>query len=173
MPESVRDRCTKAHEYLFMLTKRARYYYDADAVKEPASEGSGWAKSRARGVDTWKYGRAAGGDPNSSNGIGGTPGDPTTRNKRSVWAIATRPYPGAHFAVMPPDLIEPCIRAGSRIGDTVLDPFSGAGTVGMVARRLQRSYIGVELNGEYADLSRSRIEGDAPLFNRASARGDQ
>jgi DNA modification methylase len=112
MPESVRDRCTKAHEYVFLLTKSERYYYDAEAVSEAAAQSSGWAKQRAKGEDTWKYGRAAGGDPNSTNGVGGTLALGATRNRRSVWTVTTKPYSGAHFAVMPPDLVEPCIKAG-------------------------------------------------------------
>jgi len=161
MPESVRDRCTKAHEYLFMLTKRARYYYDADAMQEPASQ-------RASGNHARRCADGAVGDRPGDHLGRSVPWKGTTRNRRSVWTISTRPYPGAHFAVMPPALVEPCIKAGSRIGDTVLDPFSGAGTVGLVARRLQRRYIGVELNTDYAELSRGRIEGDAPLFNQAA-----
>ena len=94
------------------------------------------------------------------------------RNKRSVWTISPQPYSGAHFAVMPPDLVEPCIKAGTKKGDLVLDPFSGAGTVGVVATRLKRSYVGIELNPEYAAMSRRRIESDAPLFNRAGASHD-
>jgi DNA modification methylase len=112
MPESVRDRCTKAHEYVFLMTKSERYYYDAEAISEPASQSSGWAKQRKNGTDTWKYGKAAGGDPNSTNGVGGTLALGSTRNRRSVWTITTKPYSGAHFAVMPPDLVEPCIKAG-------------------------------------------------------------
>ena len=167
MPESVRDRPTKAHEYLFMLTKRARYYYDADAVREPAPNN----KPRLRASNFKKAGATPGADGGRVAGhtMRGAPiiePHPLGRNRRSVWTIATRPYPGAHFAVMPPALVEPCIQAGSRKGDLILDPFSGAGTVGMVARRLQRRYLGIELNPDYASLSRRRIEGDAPLFNR-------
>jgi DNA modification methylase len=161
MPESVRDRCTKAHEYLFMLTKRSRYYYDADAMQEPSSR-------RASGNHARRCADGAVADRPADHLGRSVPWAGTTRNRRSVWTVTTRPYPGAHFAVMPPALVEPCIKAGSRIGDTVLDPFSGAGTVGLVARRLQRQYVGVELNADYAALSRGRIEGDAPLFNRAA-----
>mgnify|MGYP003137194805 CR=1 FL=1 len=167
MPENVPDRPTRAHEYLFLLTKKARYYYDADAISRPIAE-----KTAKR------YEYEFGGPKNSALEAGGAkltaPGTrrmgrwdtPETRRARSVWTIATQPYSGAHFAVMPPALIEPCIKAGTKPGDLVLDPFSGAGTVGMVARRLQRSYVGIELNPEYADMSRRRIDGDAPLFNR-------
>jgi DNA modification methylase len=167
MPESVRDRCTKAHEYVFLLTKSERYFYDAEAVSEAAAQSSGWAKQRAKGEDTWKYGRAAGGDPNSTNGVGGTLALGATRNRRSVWTITTKPYRGAHFAVMPPDLVEPCIKAGCPEGGTVLDPFAGSGTTLAVAAQLGRSGIGCELNPEYIELANQRIakaKSKTPLF---------
>ena len=163
MPESVRDRPTKAHEYLFLLTKRARYYYDADAVREANSP---TANNRGRRRDGTANRAASRRDSASISLSDNSRFDGAGRNRRSVWTVAPRPYPGAHFAVMPPALVEPCIKAGSRKGDLILDPFSGAGTVGMVARRLQRRYLGIELNPDYASLSRRRIEGDAPLFNR-------
>ena len=158
MPESVRDRPTKAHEYVFLLSKSARYFYDQDAVKERSSEGShGGGRSHPS-----RYQAASGrNDGNSAMGI-----LTETRNARSVWTIATQPYSGAHFAVMPPALADRCIKSGSRVGDTVLDPFSGAGTTGMVARRLRRQYVGIELNPEFADMARQRIDSDAPLLNR-------
>ena len=115
MPESVRDRCTKSHEYIFLLSKSQNYYFDVDAIKEP------------------------------------------TRRKRSVWTVNNKPYRGAHFAVFPPDLIEPCIRAGSREGDIVLDPFMGSGTTAMVAKSLNRYYMGCELHEEYGDLMQERV----------------
>ena len=158
MPESVRDRCTKAHEYVFLLTKSERYFYDAEAVSEAATQSSGWAKQRSKGEDTWKYGRAAGGDPHSTNGVGGTLALGTTRNRRSVWTITTKPYSGAHFAVMPPDLVEPCIKAGCPEGGTVLDPFAGSGTTLAVAAELGRNAIGCELNPEYIALAERRIK---------------
>jgi site-specific DNA-methyltransferase (adenine-specific) len=114
MPESVRDRCTKAHEYVFLLTKSERYYYDAEAVSEAASSSSGWAKQRASGVNTWKYNAseervaATGQRASETQGFGKA----GTRNRRSVWTVTTKPYSGAHFAVMPADLVEPCIKAG-------------------------------------------------------------
>ena len=150
MPESVRDRPTKAHEYVFLLSKSARYFYDQDALREP------------------DCGRASGNDfKNRQGAAGGAPWQPGSgRNARSVWAIPTQPYSGAHFAVMPPALAGRCIKSGSRVGDTVLDPFSGAGTTGMVARRLRRQYVGIELNPEFADMARRRIDSDAPLLNR-------
>ena len=115
MPESVRDRCTKSHEYIFLLSKSQNYYFDVDAIKEP------------------------------------------TRRKRSVWTVNNKPYRGAHFAVFPPDLIEPCIRAGSREGDIVLDPFMGSGTTAMVAKSLNRYYMGCELHEDYGNLMQERV----------------
>ena len=115
MPESVRDRCTKSHEYIFLLSKSQNYYFDVDAIKEP------------------------------------------TRRKRSVWTVNNKPYKGAHFAVFPPDLIEPCIRAGSREGDIVLDPFMGSGTTAMVAKSLKRYYMGCELHEDYGNLMQERV----------------
>ena len=225
MPESVTDRPTKSHEYLFLMSKSARYFYDAEAIREEnvtdhdgnvfggvnKHEGYGTRLHRGRVYER-------------------TPG----RNKRDVWTVPTQPFPGAHFAVMPPNLVLPCVKAGTsehgccsacgapwtrqlerepmeirrstrraemgRFGQTatsgkmvrpatsktigwepacmcdggrspcvVLDPFSGAGTVGVVATRQKRSYVGIELNPEYAEMSRRRIEGDAPLFNREEA----
>lgn len=164
MPESVQDRPTRSHEYIFLLSKAERYFYDADAIKESASADSGYAKQRAKGIDTWAYGRTAGG--NTTNGIGGTFGDGVTRNKRSVWTVATQPFPDAHFATFPEELPETCIKAGSRPGDTVLDPFCGAGTTGLVALHLGRKFIGIELNPEYRAMAIRRIEDSAPLFLR-------
>jgi DNA modification methylase len=147
MPESVRDRCTKSHEYVFLLTKRDKYFYDNEAIKEPARD---WGtRDRTNG----KYHNA---------GTGLTPHTGLTKsyekkNKRSVWVITTKPFKGAHFAVMPEDLAVPCILAGSEIGDTVLDPFAGSGTTGVVALRHGRKFIGVELNPEYVKLAEERI----------------
>lgn len=164
MPESVTDRCTKAHEYIFLLTKSERYYYDAEAVKE-ASATAG--EERGGGL---KYS-----DRSSDNGIGGAHNldkygmTSSTRNKRSVWTIASRPFAGAHFATFPPKIPEICIKAGCPEGGTVLDPFHGAGTTGVVASRLGRSYIGVELNLGYHQMAEKRIREDAPLFNQVTA----
>ena len=159
MPESVRDRPTKSHEYVFLMSKSARYFYDQDAIREPDC-------GRPSGNDfTSRQGAAL--HHARPNGDGGAPWVPGKgRNARSVWTIPTQPFLGAHFAVMPPALADRCIRAGSRVGDTVLDPFSGAGTTGMVARRLRRQYVGIELNPEFADMARNRIDDDAPLLNR-------
>jgi len=163
MPESIADRPTKAHEYLFLLAKSERYHYDADAIAEPSVSdrpaGNGY-KRDAR-LTTRGAGGPRGGD---------TPWQPTeTRNRRTVWTIPTRPFHGAHFATFPVDLVEPCILAGSRPGDTVLDPFAGAGTTGLVADRLGRSFVGIEINEEYATMARERIRSDAPLLVREVA----
>jgi DNA modification methylase len=160
MPESVTDRCTKAHEYVFLLTKSAQYFYDADVLKEPVSEKTVWTYSHTNGKAELNH--AGVNTPTSTIRLAPEDG---RRNKRSVWTIATKPYSGAHFAVMPMALVEPCILAGSERLDTVLDPFCGSGTVGVVALRNQRKFIGIELNKEYADLADRRIYEDGPLFN--------
>lgn len=159
MPESVRDRCTKAHEYLFLLSKSARYYYDAQAIAEPAINAG-----RVVEYDGTQKNCEAAQDERMRTRVAGdrTVGD--TRNRRSVWEVATQPFSEAHFATFPPALIEPCILAGCPVGGTVLDPFFGAGTTGLVADRLQRNAIGIELNPQYAEIARRRIHGDAPLF---------
>lgn len=150
MPESVTDRPTKAHEYLFLLTKAARYFYDAHAVAEPAAYqvDNSRKKSGAYSLDS---GRNDGGTHRSGGFITGE-----TRNLRSVWNIATQPYSGAHFATMPPELARRCIKAGSKAGDLILDPFNGSGTTGKVALELGRNYIGIELNPDYIDLTHER-----------------
>ena len=158
MPESVRDRCTKAHEYMFLLTKKPKYYCDMEAVKEEAA--TNWTisqKDRQQRVD------ATGGA--ISGGTGDVVSKGTTRNKRSVWTVTTKPYKEAHFATFPPKLIEPCVLAGCPEGGIVLDPFMGSGTTGMVARQYGRDYLGIELNPEYIALIKKRIGGvEKPLF---------
>jgi DNA modification methylase len=149
MPESVTDRCTKAHEYIFMLTKNARYYYDNEAIKEPAVMKPQNRFTTGRGekdVGYAKHRKA----PGMTN--------PTERNRRSVWTVSTKGYSGAHFAVFPADLIEPCVLAASRPGDTVFDPFLGSGTTAVVARRHNRHWLGCELNPEYGALQQQRLE---------------
>ena len=147
MPESVRDRCTKAHEYIFLFSKSKYYHYDNEAIKEPAKD---WGtRDRTNG----KY---------HNPGTGLTPHTGLTKsyekkNKRSVWTVNKKPYKGAHFATYPPDLIEPCIKAGSEKGDIVLDPFMGSGTTAAVAKSLGRHYIGCELHENYGDLIRKRV----------------
>lgn len=146
MPESVTDRCTKAHEYVFLLSKSERYYFDHEAVQEPATGAIG-----AREV----------------------------RNKRSVWTVATKPFPGAHFATFPPELVRPCVLAGSRPDDVVLDPFSGSGTTGEVALLAQRKYLGIEVNPVYVAMATERlqrIQEQPRLFTeatRAAPAGDE
>jgi DNA modification methylase len=164
MPESVTDRCTKAHEYIFLLSKSARYFYDAAAIKEPSA--------RPGDVQTFggNKGRAyepALNDPNFRNGHeqwGRTVTTPDNRNKRSVWEVTTQPFSEAHFATFPPALIEPCILAGCPKGGAVLDPFGGAGTTGLVADRLGRNALLIELNPEYAAMAEQRIRNDAGMF---------
>jgi DNA modification methylase len=158
MPESVTDRLTKSHEYIFLLSQAERYYFDAAAIAEPIAE----ATMNDR-VDTGRF-RPDRGFPGSPSAGGGRLGDKETRNKRSVWTVTTHPYKHAHFATFPPDLIEPCILAGCPEGGTVLDPFGGAGTTGLVADRMGRDAILIELNPEYAEMARKRIYNDAPLF---------
>jgi DNA modification methylase len=152
MPESVQDRCTKAHEYIFLLSKSQKYYYDHEAIKEAAiHEGrivkaSGTdAKNGAKG----EFGATAAGFTTHDTLV-------TDRNKRSVWTVTTKPYAGAHFAVFPSDLIEPCILAGAPVGGIVLDPFMGSGTTAQVAQNLGRQYIGCELNPAYMELQNIR-----------------
>lgn len=150
MPESVRDRCTKAHEYIFLLSKSQRYYYDADAIAEPVVCESG-------GACFGKVGR----DGPGSRRISDADNDRIrsgTRNKRSVWTVTTKPYKGAHFATFPPKLIEPCVLAGCPEGGVVLDPFNGSGTTGDVSLRFGRRYIGIELNDEYVKMSCNRLK---------------
>lgn len=226
MPENVRDRPTKSHEYIFLMTKRQKYFYDYKAILEPVSDSQlgrvrddvvGGSNHAARGQHSkggryqtvpsgWNTGAGAHGSihptgrtlkdlPEGQTNIrkaramkrsgnterkprpGAPVGDPRhqagsvpwtgdTRNKRSVWTVPTQPFTQAHFATFPIALIEPCILAGSRPGDLVMDPFSGAGTTGLVALRHGRNFEGIELNPEYVLMSRERIILDAPLLNR-------
>jgi DNA modification methylase len=182
MPESVTDRPTKAHEQLFLLSKNPRYFYDAAAIAEStigktAHDVTGPARTGVPGQADHIGSRRTKKRtvrPDDTNGGGQGTGemsyDETRRNKRSVWTVPTHPYAGAHFATFPPALIEPCILAGSRLGDAVLDPFNGAGTTGMVAVRNRRSYVGIELNPEYAALAEERISTDIRLGHRAPQR---
>ena len=151
MPESVRDRCTKSHEYIFLLSKNKKYYYDNESIKEDAKD---WGtRDRTKG----KY---------HNEGTGLTPHSGLSKsypkkNKRSVWSITNKPYKGSHFATFPPDLITPCILAGSELNDTILDPFMGSGTTAMVAKSLGRYYIGCELHEEYGNLIQERLPNDS------------
>lgn len=152
MPESVRDRCTKAHEYVFLLSKSARYFYDADAIREAPTGRTDPTGIINTGADGAREKRHA-----TLHGDVGA-------NARSVWTIATQPYSESHFATMAPALAERCILAGSKPGDAVLDPFGGAGTTGLVADRLQRRATLIELNPAYATMARNRVYDDAPLL---------
>ena len=148
MPESVKDRCTKAHEYIFLLSKNKNYYYDNEAIKEPVKQDWG-TRDRTKG----KYhNEGTGLQPHS-----GLTKSYTKKNKRSVWSVTKKPYKGAHFATFPPELIEPCIKAGSEVGDIILDPFMGSGTTAMVAKMLDRYYIGCELSEDYGNLIQERV----------------
>lgn len=199
MPESVRDRCTKAHEYLFLLSKGPRYYYDIDAIAEPISAASilrlsqdvesqagsdrvpgktnGAMKAVGKGnARTFRGGGAYTKGRSFDNSAaaereshGNVPNETGTRNRRSVWEVATQPFREAHFATFPPALIEPCVIAGCPKGGTVLDPFGGAGTTGLVADRLQRDAILMELNPAYAEIARKRLQGDGGLFTEVKA----
>ena len=157
MPESVRDRCTKAHEYVFLFSKSPKYYFDSDAMKEDAV---GAAKGAAASFKRQSSKRAVA-HVNQNVGTHRAERDDVyynvSRNRRSVWTIPTRPYKGAHFAGYPPKLIEPCILAGSRVGDVVFDPFAGSGTTGAVAIEHGRKAIMCELNAEYVELIKARM----------------
>jgi site-specific DNA-methyltransferase (cytosine-N4-specific) len=199
MPESVTDRCTKSHEYLFLLTKNARYYYDQESILEPCSPathdrlsqdvqaqigservpGKTNGNMKAVSRSSWhgsefhtgktgehQFGRsqqdrklveAGSGTKNNDSFDAAMAIMPEKRNKRSVWNICTQGYKEAHFATFPPKLIEPCILAGSKPGDIVLDPFAGSGTTGAVALRHKRDFIGIELNPDYITLINKRL----------------
>jgi site-specific DNA-methyltransferase (cytosine-N4-specific) len=148
MPESVRDRCTKSHEYIFLFAKSEQYRYDGEAIKEPADP------ANHRTIDSRRRDVPPGRNPDTGFANGRVY---ETRNKRSVWTVATTPFQGAHFATFPEQLIEPCILAGSGPGDTVFDPFMGAGTVAAVAARLGRHWLGCELNPDYAAMMTPRV----------------
>jgi DNA modification methylase len=160
MPESVQDRCTKAHEYIFLLSKSARYFYDIKSVMEPVASGTVARLSQPT------ISQQVGSDrvPRKTNGNMKAVGSTETRNRRSVWTVTTKPYSGAHFATFPPDLIEPCILAGSPRGGFVLDPFGGSGTTAQVAMENNRSAILCELNPEYVGLINERLHGITPTL---------
>lgn len=154
MPESVKDRCTKSHEYIFLLSKNRKYYYDYQAIKEPAVTK---ATVRDKNKEGYQADYAKGDRFSKGERVYGADG---MRNKRDVWNVNTKPCKEAHFATYPDTLIEPCILAGCPEGGVVLDPFMGAGTTGMVAKRYNRNYVGIELNTEYIDIANKRIEND-------------
>jgi DNA modification methylase len=155
MPESVEDRCTKAHEYIFLLSKKPRYYYDFEAIKEPAQNWGTRDRSQMRDGTT---------DPKlKHHGLEGKEWEENPmKNKRSVWTVTTRSYKGAHFATFPKDLILPCVLAGCPKDGTVFDPFTGSGTTAVVSLLNGRNYIGTELNHDYVKLAEDRIAEEVP-----------
>ena len=157
MPESVTDRPTKSHEHIWLMSKAPRYFYDADAIAEDALQPAGTAQFVAQ------HKQAGLGRSLSASTLGTNQGA-ATRNARDVWTIATAPFAEAHFATFPPELAERCIKAGCPKGGTVLDPFGGSGTTGLVADRLQRNAVLIELNPQYAAMAKRRLTNDAPLF---------
>ncbi|NBW20334.1 MAG: site-specific DNA-methyltransferase [Caulobacteraceae bacterium] len=159
MPESITDRCTKAHEYLFLLSKSPRYYFNNEAIKEPAL----WADDNRAGQGRLTYhGKRQG---QSGSGQEAFVSIKEKRNKRDVWTIPTKPFKGAHFAVMPEALVEPCILAGSKPDDIILDPFMGSGTVAVVALQNNRNFIGCELNDDYIAIAENRIAENGLLYS--------
>tara|TARA_R110002020_G_scaffold125070_1_gene282190 strand:- start:1528 stop:2493 length:966 start_codon:yes stop_codon:yes gene_type:complete len=170
MPESVRDRCTKSHEHIFLLAKSKRYYYDNEAIKEPVSEVSlkraeyGWDCDRPSTKNA-----SMGGEGIHTKKMGTRFVNPSGKNKRDVWTVTAKPFKGSHFATFPPDLIEPCVLAGSPSSGTVLDPFAGSGTVGGVAAYHGRRSIMVELNTEYARMMPKRFKAVGEWMERRDA----
>jgi DNA modification methylase len=153
MPESVTDRCTKAHEYVFLLSKMGKYYFDADAIKEAVAESS--AARLAQPTLAQQVGSTR--VPGKTNGNMKAVGNGKTRNRRSVWTVTTKPFKGAHFATFPPELVEPCVLSGTPIGGIVLDPFGGSGTTAGVALKHGRKAVICELNPDYVRLVRGRV----------------
>ena len=156
VPESVMDRCTKSHEYIFLLSKESRYYFDHDAMQEPAVKEASFGVNRSTRYGGKKYSespevfyRTKSGNAYNYTGY---------RNRRDVWSIPTKPFAEAHFATYPEDLVFPCVMAGSREGGVVLDPFNGAGTTGVVCLKTGREYLGIELNPEYIEISEKRLQ---------------
>ena len=155
MPESVIDRCTKAHEYIFLLSKSPRYYFDHEAIKKPVAASSIIRLTQPNISAQVGSNRV----PFKTNGTMKAVGNTEMRNKRSVWTVTTKPFKGAHFATFPPDLIEPCVLAGCPVDGVVLDPFGGAGTTGLVAKRNNQNAILIELNSEYVEIIKNRADG--------------
>jgi DNA modification methylase len=185
MPESVTDRPTSSHEHVFLLSKAARYYYDADAIRQPLAEssvqrfaqdieaqagserahgGEKIMKAVCKGDKQRGHSRRRDGFNDRWDSVTKAEQMACGSNARDVWTIATQPFSGAHFATMPPELAERCIKAGTRPGDTVLDPFGGAGTTGLAADRLNRDAVLIELNPDYAALAKARVTDDCPMF---------
>lgn len=157
MPESVRDRCTRSHEYIFLLSKSERYYFDADAIREPfvtpprTGERRSYSTGCASSFDMER------GHIGQHGNFAGLPLNPNGKNKRDVWTVSTGGFKGAHFAVFPEKLAEPCVLAGCPKGGLVLDPFMGSGTTGVVAKRLGRRFIGIDINPDYCNMAADRI----------------
>jgi site-specific DNA-methyltransferase (cytosine-N4-specific) len=167
MPESVQDRCTKAHEYIFLLSKSQKYYYDIEPIREPIKDSNnGSIRARARTAN------GALGGSNKNNFEEREFALIKGANKRSVWTVTTKPYSGAHFATFPPDLITPCILAGAPAGGIVLDPFMGSGTTAAVAIKHGRNYLGCELNPAYKELQDERIQKVTDEINQQSRQID-
>jgi len=174
MPESVTDRPTSSHEHIFLLAKSKRYYYDADAIREDSVSDKQREHNQryAREYDATTEAADSKQPDNTNNvGIHARPGKPG-RNKPDVWTVTTKPFPEAHFAACPPALIEPCILAGSAEGDLVLDPFSGAGTTGLVALAKGRDFVGIDISRDYCEMAADRIRSDAPLCNNVEIEKD-
>lgn len=171
MPEPVKDRCTKSHEYIFLMSKSAKYYYNNDAIKERCEESNIEDYKRRNTFDNKGTGKGSYEEarPDLCRGREAYMPDDFMRNKRDVWTVNTQPYKDAHFATFPTKLIEPCVLAGSQVGDTVLDPFAGSGTTGLVSVENGRNFVGVELNSDYKKLAEQRINTAQPsLFNYTS-----
>lgn len=170
MPESVTDRCTKSHEYIFLLSKLQKYYFDHEAIQEPAVSSDDLKRRIKSGVEEWKTDKekdtyAVSGTGRSRTELYSTneQGD-YVRNKRDVWQVNVKPCKEAHFATYPPDLVRPCILAGCPEGGVVLDPFMGSGTTALVAKGIDRDYIGIELNPEYKAIAERRLFDKFGLF---------
>jgi len=157
MPESVKDRCTKAHEYIFLLSKNVKYYFDNEAIKEDAKYPQGPNSPQSIKKGKGEFGMDTRGGLSKIGAL-------AKKNKRSVWTITTKPFKGAHFATFPKDLIEPCVLAGCPEGGTVLDPFGGSGTTGIVAAQHNRNAVLLELNQEYIDLAKDRINNELGMM---------
>lgn len=165
MPESVRDRCTKSHEYIFLMTKSAKYYYDAKAIAEPLAEASAARyEYEFGGTKTDALIEANKDGVGQRTRVRGNRDTPEDRNKRSVWSITTKPYKAAHFATFPPELPRLCILAGSKKGDVVLDPFSGSGTTAQVATELQRIPVGLDISMEYCRNLATKRQAQTEMF---------
>jgi DNA modification methylase len=164
MPESVQDRCTKAHEYIFLMSKSQKYYYDIEPIREQIKPSTDGQASVRRSGDSKTRSKEHWGVPHNPENVIVQYDEIKGANKRSVWSVPTKPYTGAHFAVFPEELIEPCILAGAPVGGIVLDPFMGSGTTAQVAQHLGRQYIGCELNKDYKPLQDKRLAQQSLVF---------